>query len=331
MFERCAQAPETEAMFDQRLDEAAAEQAHAHMASCDVCRSLFAELGELRATLKGAADAPNVFAMKRLRRQVLSAGETTTTKTPARPWWRWARLLVPVVTVILAVFGAVSLWPRSNVADVTVTAGPGARFMREAVGQNDVVRLTDGEFEFDVRTHASGRRLFVIVPDGEIEDIGTRFRVVVDDGVTTEITVSEGEVEFRRAGAAPLRLIAGMSYRPVTEQVASASASATPVVEAPTVATSTPAQRPSAPPPAQSHARMATPTHGVGSAIATSTAELSTAPGGATAEDLAYMRVIRAMRAGETEQARALARQYLNDFPHGLRRAEMTSLGSSPP
>jgi ferric-dicitrate binding protein FerR (iron transport regulator) len=112
--------------------------------------------------------------------------------------------MVPVLTLTLAALGAVFLWPRSNATEVTLVAAPGAQYERETNGAKDVVRLTDGEFDFDVRAHASGKRLLVVVPDGEIEDIGTRFRVVVKDGATSEIAVSEGEVEFRREGVPPL-------------------------------------------------------------------------------------------------------------------------------
>jgi ferric-dicitrate binding protein FerR (iron transport regulator) len=324
MLEHCARTHEVEPFFDDRLSAEAAIDLRGHLAGCAACTQAHTALFQMRAALRETADAPNAFVMKRARRELLEKVGST-----ARPMLRshgrrnHGRLaaLSALVAVLASIIGLV-VWLAAPAApattNVVVTAASGAQFSRENSGSHQIVRLTDGEFDFDVQEHPGGLRLLVMVPDGEIEDIGTRFRVVVKNGVTTEVSVSDGEVELRKHGAAPLRLIAGMTYRPAApEAPASAIAPNPEPIAVPSVAASA---------AIGGAARAASPTRSSGpsvqSAVPSSHASAS-APGGATAEDAAYMAVVRMLREGRRDEARAAAKAYLRDFPDGLRRAEM--------
>jgi FecR protein len=338
MSERCQRSAQVEALFDQRLDQPTTHEVEQHVAQCDSCRELLAGLGLLRKALREPAGAPNAFAMKRLRRETLDRAQGAP-PSPAgrRSIVRVTAALVALATIVSAIAG-ILFWVLSPpAAEVTVMAAPGASFSREEVGSTEIVRLTDGAFEFDVHSHE--RRLLVMVPDGEIEDIGTRFRVVVQNGATSEISVSEGQVEYRKEGAAPLRLIAGMTYRPVpaegerqtaadavlAPQGVAASANTSPVAAVPATASANEAkQRGVIARPALSGAPNTSTA--ARSASAEPPAASQKAPPGLTAEDVAYMRVVHLMRAGHTAKARAAAQQYLADFPAGLRRGEMQSV-----
>lgn len=379
MTSRCSKTPMVEPWFDRRTDEVNDEMT-VHLASCAECRAERASLEALRRDLGAGLEPPNAFVMKRLRHAVMTraSGEGIATRPAAnRRLWVFAAM---AATLLLGAFALVLWIGRANDA-MTLTPSAGARFSTEEREGLRVVKIDDGSFAFDVRRHEDGRRLLVVVPDGEIEDIGTRFSVVVHDGVTTEIGVSEGEVEFRRKGAAPVRLIAGMTYRPWSPETASAiaatgpklaaapssepttaatsaavpsaasvSASAAPTAmlaavpsaapvsaPAPHVAAATPrgegvyasASRPrtaaTGTTPAQEAPTRATPTRGVGPSSAPSAAPVQHGP---TPEDAAYMRVVRLLRSGNTDEAQAAARAYLDGFPDGLRRREVEAVAA---
>ncbi|MBL8744485.1 MAG: FecR domain-containing protein [Myxococcales bacterium] len=371
MAERCVRSREVEALFDHRLDGAAASEMRAHITGCAACARLRAGLAAMRSSLRETAETPNAFVMKRLRREVLEKAESGA--AAPRPRLAYARIALAfgAFVFVLAAIGGVRAWLRPAEEAVTVLAAPGAQFSREESGELEIVKLTDGTFDFDVRTHAGGRRLLVVVPDGEIEDIGTQFRVVVQAGATMDISVSSGEVVFRKIGAPPLRLIAGMKYQPLA---AVGDASALGVAPTATASTLPPAPPPSSASPSASAsagpprsvppsssgmalrsveppsvaARPRPSTTGLastraGGAVPSATtsartdasAGASTAPdtaaptsNGPAAEDLAYLAVVRLLRGGQTDAARAGARAYLRDFPRGLRRDELTEIAA---
>jgi hypothetical protein len=52
--------------------------------------------------------------------------------------------------------------------------------------------------------------------------------------------------------------------------------------------------------------------------------------GDARVEDAVYLRTVIALRRGDRDAAAVRARDYLNRFPHGLRRNELEKLASEP-
>lgn len=212
----------------------------------------------------------------------------------------------------------------------------------------DRVDLVEGVLDFDVRQHAAGRRFVVAVPDGEIEDVGTRFRVTTHGGQTEEISVEEGAVVFRRPGRSSVELGAGQIYRAEsTRSVAAAEGgdarrapepSRSPAVPAPIACvnvrgTSAPSSAGSPVPHASNRqaAALERP-RGIAPSAAPSTAgfiDPAAAPSSTglsqeeQAEDEAYLRVVALLRENRREEAKVAARAFVARFPSGLRRREM--------
>ena len=91
------------------------------------------------------------------------------------------------------------------------------------VGDRENVVLERGALWIHV-DHSSGEgRLLVVLPDGELEDIGTTFTVSADDGHTTRVAVQEGHVVLRLRGQAAIALGPGDTWMPDPRPVASAS------------------------------------------------------------------------------------------------------------
>ncbi len=94
-------------------------------------------------------------------------------------------------------------------ATVQVTEGTAADWSRDTSAEAQRVTLREGAIELRIKRAAEDPPFFVVVPDGEIQDVGTVFRVEVKGGVTTSIEVSEGAVVFRRPGHPEVRVEAG--------------------------------------------------------------------------------------------------------------------------
>lgn len=185
---------------------------------------------------------------------------------------------------------------------VVATALGNSQWSRKDTPTRQQIDLRDGTLELAVQRPPSGAPLVVLVPDGEIEDLGTRFQVAVREQKTQAITVTEGAVVFRRAGEADVRVEAGQSW--AREQPRAA-------VQAPRGLHQEEVNRPSA----QGAARAAP-------APSASSARNDGAPS-ALAEDAAYLHVVALLREGRTAEARLAAQDYLRSFPEGFRRVEM--------
>jgi hypothetical protein len=218
-----------------------------------------------------------------------------------------------------------------------------------------VVELVDGEFDFDVNHRDGEPHLLVRVPDGEIEDIGTKFHVSVSNGRTVRVSVTEGEVELRRTNEPKLRLIAGMTFTPSPVPAPSSSASSAQVSSAPVAPSLATAPAPSAissapfSPPApvvavqspapklaalspravattkhEASAFESNPTQAQESAVESERA--SRAARGLSEEDRAYLAVLRALNGQDKAAVRRLADDYLARFPQGFRQREIEAL-----
>lgn len=274
------------------------------------------------------AEPINPFHKKRLRREVLErAGGRN--RANRRPLFVAAFACFGAVAVALALFfvGRASA-PSSG---VVVVASSGS-FSEEVRGDVRRVALTDGDFEFDVNHVPGTPRLLVIVPDGEIEDIGTRFHVSVRDKKTVRIHVSEGEVEFRRAKEEPLRLIAGMTFRPLATpeppDAAPSSAAVTPTAAVTSSQSTTVVATPATSQPSATSSKPTTPS---AVALAPTAAKSASSQSKPTAtpsstvadEDSLYLAIIRAEDRGDEAAAQSLAAKYLATYPNGFRRKEV--------
>src|SRR5262249_23323843 len=132
--------------------------------------------------------------------------------------WLYPALVLASITAIAA-FAVMRLLPRddlvaltsadrasdqaSSVAAVEADTAIWRAVVEEAVENID---LSDGTLRLHVKRPPGGRRVIVRVPDGEIEDLGTIFHVVVREGRTASVGVDEGRVTIRIHGLAPLTI-----------------------------------------------------------------------------------------------------------------------------
>ena len=166
---------------------------------------------------------------------------------------------------------------------------------RSAIGDSvESIILDDGTLRLHVKRKPGSRRVIVRVPDGEIDDLGTVFEVVVREGRTVAVRVDDGQVTLRLASMSPLTLEAGESWE--RAERAAPLRSSRVIDEHPRMKASQAATPPAPPLP---------PTRPVAD------------------EDAAYLAFIRAQRAGDTAAAKTNAASYLQSFPNGFRRDEV--------
>ena len=311
----CSRVWEVEAARDGRLSGEALASHERHRAECGACKREAQVFGGLAAAL-GEGVAVDQVALRRLRGEVLKAAHSLEPRTePGRSrGWRYVMAMVSVI-VLAAVILLALRTERAPAATNSVIATPigEARWSRTGHANAERIVLEAGTLDLSVQHAGNGQRLVVQVPDGEIEDVGTRFQVVVADKTTRSIVVSEGVVIFHRPGAADVRVGAGERWAnepapageppPASTSAVSAGASPSePQRDALRVAPNTATRHPSP------SAAAVTATHGSTSS---------------SAEDSAYLGVLSLLRQGRTEDARSAARKYLTDFPRGFRRVEM--------
>jgi ferric-dicitrate binding protein FerR (iron transport regulator) len=187
--------------------------------------------------------------------------------------------------------------------------------------------------------------LLVVLPDGELEDIGTTFSVSADSGHTTRVTVQEGSVVLRLHGEPPLALGAGDSWSPLPAPAAAPIVPATPppvlvlrdprpapsatsATPVPSLATPVPSLATPVPDPAADF-REAMSAFNSGDnphAAARFAAFLARHPRDPRAEDAAYLRILALQRGGSAPAAQQAARDYLTRYPRGFRHAEVAAL-----
>jgi hypothetical protein len=314
----CPQAWEIEAARDGRLSGDAVDDVARHVERCAECRALSRYVSGLGRALRDL-DEPKIIdaGVLGLRQRILGridaemSGRSIPPAAPesgALPTVRRRRVLISLVAATACVVGA-ALWKRpvpppataasSMTTTVETTDEGGARWTRTTNRGVEWIDLADGTLRLHV-THAPGsRRVLVRVPDGEIEDVGTIFHVVVRKGRTERVGVDEGRVTIRLANTAPITLSSGATWERPEESVA-----VLPALSA--VATAT-TKRPQAVPTTRSSGLV------------------DPAPD-ATGEDAAYLHTISLLREGRNAEARLAARQYLRQFPGGFRREEMARI-----
>jgi hypothetical protein len=190
---------------------------------------------------------------------------------------------------------------------VNAVALGNARWTRSTDGQVERIELQDGTLSLRIHRAPNDKRVVLRVPDGEIEDRGTSFHVVVSQGHTMEVGVDEGSVTLRLVGAAPVSLSAGLTWERFEPRPSMGRPAAIRNPIAPSEMSSIAPQRARlAPPPALPASR-----------------DLPAPPPDAAAQDAAYLRAIELAREGRDRDAQAAAREYLRRFPDGFRRQEM--------
>ena len=350
----CPRLFEAEATRDGRLTGAERTSFERHVAVCPACsrevQALAALAESLRASLPDHAAADQLH-VRRERTRLLAAFD----RTLLSPRWSWIvghRLLLWSAAVAALVV-TVHWLPRlqrpaeapAHASSAVIHADSTALWAERMVGDCDNVVLERGALWIHV-DHSSGEsRLLVVLPDGELEDIGTTFTVSADDGRTTRVAVQEGHVVLRLRGRMAIALGPGDTWIPDRRPVASASASLAPAADpVPTArldrgeqSTSSPrasaalVPRPASDPSVDFRAAMAALDVGDNHQAAAAFAKfLEKHPDDARAEDAAYLRVIALQRSGDTVGTKQAVLEYLRRYPEGFRHAEVEPLSRSP-
>jgi len=341
----CSRSSEVEAAFDERLDPASAAEAMAHARGCATCGALERSLRSLRQAARSLPEPTmDAAAAQQVRAEVMAGamrgvrGPTTAVR----------RALAAAAVVTLALLGAVALRSRSTghrtAAEGIDLAGAGtlrpersAVYRVERAGADTRIALTEGTIHLSVVHRRRSERFVVALDDAEVEVRGTRFAVDAHEGHLRRVRVTEGLVAVRRAGQSE-RLVAAGATLEVADPVALAPAAATlhPIEPAPAAATE---------PGATAAPRVEAPRATAASEAASrdfragALAYVRGEPGEAARalqrflaattardprrEDARYVLVLALDAAHEAGAERA-AREYLSEFPHGLRRAEVT-------
>jgi TolA-binding protein len=196
-------------------------------------------------------------------------------------------------------------------------------------GDREKVLLERGTLWMHV-DHGSGEgRLLVVLPDGELEDIGTTFTVRAEDGRTKRVTLEEGHVLLRLRDRPALTIGAGETWlADVPAPVACASVEPSTEPPAAPLGSSAPVGSAAAPDPSAEF-RAAMSALDVGDdrdAAAKFGSYLQRHPRDPRAEDAAYLRVIALQRCGDAGGMKEAATTYLRLYPAGFRRAEVEPL-----
>jgi TolA-binding protein len=352
----CPRLFEAEALRDGRLSGAELARFQAHVEDCAACSRETRALQALAEALRfptSSADSDELH-VRRERTRLLAAFDASLVPDPRRSS---AKLWVACVS--LAAFGGLALtlalWqsrsassssPVATAIDsVKVRADVNAKWSRQTEAQTETVRLESGRLSIHVdHARSPERRLLVILPDGELEDIGTTFSVTAAAAHTTEVTVHEGRVILRLHDKPALALSAGDSWTPVATPIASAALPNPPSAAIPRSAKPAPSTPPtlaaSAAASASTSAFAPTPDpatdfrdamSALNSGDNTRAASLFAVflahhPRDSHAEDAAYLRVLALQRAGNTSDMKQAASAYLAQYPHGFRHAEVEPL-----
>jgi hypothetical protein len=275
----------------------------------------------------------NEIALRRLRGMMLASAHERLHGEPRKRRFAWLAVAAPIVVLTTALLLGWYLRKPSAEDFVQLEASTGAVWTRTAVSGIEYLDLADGLLNISVGRRPLDPRLIVRVPDGEVEDTGTRFRVWVSGGRTREIAVETGSVVYRRADGSSIALRSGAVWR--LDQMPAGPATGAPAPATPVAVPSNeqPARTPSSSPaPAvampTTQARRGSPAARIKKLPLNDT---SNTVGGATDEDLAYLHIVALLHEARDEEARLAARDYLRRYPEGFRRVEVSELLESPP
>lgn len=330
MSASCTRIWEVEAARDGRLDDRALESSRRHRGHCTECRQEHARLSSLGALLNDAErPAMDELGAKRLRARVLADAEKGLRNEQPEATGRAHpfRTSLAVAAVLLATVGGYAAIHRAGAPKPTairVENEGRANFERRTEGDIERVTLLDGTARFSVSQEGAGpHKLVVKVPDGEVEDIGTTFHVTVREGRTVRVAVDEGRVVVHTTESGPHGRIVSAGEVWDAEPVETAKSATGPSTSAnsPSAAPST--AKPTA--EAVLHERPKAPASSAKTepSSAPNKAAPASVPSSSAGEDTAYLTVVRLLREGRRDEAKAAARRYVVLYPGGLRRKEM--------
>jgi hypothetical protein len=353
----CPRLFEVEALRDGRLNGAERARFEVHLASCNACAREARALQSLAEALRAASptEGADELHLRRERTRLLAAFGENPVPAPvrdrARPWLGAAAFAVVSAMATLAIILWLTRGPPAPApiaqapAPATVRADSSASWSRRVENHLETITLERGALAIRVDHTTSQRRLLVILPDGELEDIGTTFSVSADNGHTTRVSVQDGTVVLRLRGSPAIVLAAGESWTPTVKSAAeplpSAAAPPPPRKPNPTSASPAPSAQasssalaiaPSSPadPGADFRQAMSALSSGDNARAATLFADfLAKHPRDARAEDSAYLRVLALHRTGNRAATEQAAQSYLSRYPRGFRHAEVETLARS--
>jgi hypothetical protein len=311
-----------------------------HMTSCRACAHEADALDALAARLRPdeLVDAPtDELGVARARTRLLAAFDRALVASGGRGHRRWLLWSATAVAVACGLFVASRSRPISPVAGeprAVVNAEVDTIWSRQVDGDAEKIVLERGALAIHVDHAVAGRgRLVVVLPDGEIEDIGTTFAVRAADGHTRQVAVQEGSVLLRVRGSAPVAVNAGETWTSGSGSTPRFEP-ALPAADAPRTKDRAPPRRAHAPrqpdEPAQSRefrAIVRLLERGDDCEAAAGFARyVASYPDDRRAEDAAYLRVIALQRCGSDVDMKQAARDYLSRYPSAFRRAEVERL-----
>jgi hypothetical protein len=376
----CPRLFEVEALRDGRLRGAELGRFQAHLGGCPICAREARALQALAEALRSPGDTAGAdeLHVRRERTRLLAAFDASLVPTPrtgrTRLWL--ASAAVAALLSLLAAFlivgeparhpgtalskGVASVSARKSAPEskptpesepksgpvsepqpLVVRADSSAKWSRRVAHQLDEIVLESGALSIRVDHTASARRLLVLLPDGELEDIGTTFSVSADGGHTTRVTVQDGSVVLRLRGKPAIALGAGDVWSPgplapATAPGSSSSSAArtAPSAQAPlprAAAAASSGDAPAADPAKDFRAAMSAFDSGDNARAAALFAAFIAQHGrDPRAEDAAYLRVLALQRGGSAVATQQAARDYLARYPRGFRRAEVEALATPP-
>jgi len=352
----CPRLFEVEAARDGRLTGLDLARFQTHVSHCALCAQEAEALDAFAKSLRSLpAVANDDLRVRRERTRLLAAFDTALVPAPSSIK-RW---LIPLVAAAVLTALTLTLWhsgpapkrtatvataaaarPREAIA---VRASPESQWSRQVENHRETITLTAGTITVSIDHTLSPRRLRVLLPDGELEDLGTTFSVTATPTATTHVAVQDGTVILRLRGRAPIILGANQAYSPniaePTTETARPFHPSAPAAPAPAPAAPAPPARAvsSVPAPAPSSA-----TGDAASEFRTALSALNTGnnalaanlfgsflashPTAPNAEDAAYLRILALQRAGSMQAMRSAARNYLDRYPSAFRRAEVEPL-----
>jgi hypothetical protein len=341
--DRCSRQWQVEAVRDGRIQKSERERVLRHIEQCVQCSREARKLEALGGALHSLPAVPvDALAAHRLRQRLLS--DLNSSLLDARP----ARAKLDILLALAASgLAAAAFWavqtgraqrwimpqPKPESQLLEVTAEPGARWRELRTGKLTRVELTEGEAAFKIHRTSPAESVTVVLPDGEIEDLGTVFSVSVYGQKTTRISVSQGRILVRLRARPELLLKAGDSWVSQPDAATSDQRGTRPVPSSsaePAAALGASAEtvkRHPAPVPAEKPPALASTGRSEPRSLARSL-DAGVAPGGSRDEDDAYLEIVSLVRRGRSDAAREAANSYLRRFPDGFRREEVLNVAT---
>lgn len=356
----CARAWQAEAVLDGRLSRADVLSFERHAATCEVCASEVRELTELsRLAERIPVLTSSPIERRRLRNELLRHANDVVL-APRRTSARRPLIVAATAATIAAALWLLIPSARDTAReapDFRITTSEGSEWSMLENGATLHLSTRKGSFELWVSKLGAGQRFLLELPDGELEVQGTRFVVDVDGERTRSVRVLEGRVALRLREQDPLVLHAGDSWPAelvLRSETVEADAPGTPEANdvAPQASDTSPggaetfdpklAQRPAPgraiPSESDERAEKERSPSGAGSDFVRAMSAFSAGdygraeqlfvafernhPGDARMEDALFLRAVARLRRGDADGARAIARDYVERYPSGLRKVE---------